>query len=143
MVVELMNCPKEIRQCPHGWTDCSFCANVKACDDGTYTPEPEPSHEEDIDVVIKAAEIAVKVVNAEVIKSAESIRGVSWFDGYSKLSYDDRMKEVGKYPTPDLHTVTDPYKAEPGAFCPGGGGKCRVPKKPQRKVPEYMKILGM
>jgi len=120
-----MNCPKEIRQCPHGWTDCSLCANVIACNDGTYTPEP--SHEEDIDVVIKAAEIATKVVNAEVVKSVESIRG-TWSEKFQAMTEEERWKEQGKYPVPNIHSVADPYKAELGAFVPGGGGKMKTKK---------------
>jgi len=139
-----MKCPNNIRECPHGWTDCSLCANLKACQVGIYVPEPEPEPtESDLDVVIKAAEVSKKVVHAEAVKSVESIRGGSWYEGFSKLSPNDRLAEIMRYPIPNPHSVADPYKAERGAIVPGGGSKSRVPKKPQRKVPEYMKILGM
>lgn len=123
--------------CPNGWLECDLCKHKKECDDGDYKGEIT-----DIEVVIKAAEVSAKVINAEVRKSVESIRGGSWFEEFSRMSYNDRMREVARYHPPDLHAIADPYKAEQGAIVPGGGGKCRVPKKPQKKIPEYLKTFG-
>jgi len=96
----------------------------------------------DLEVVIKAAEISTQVINAQVVESVAKIRG-TWSDEFSRMNESERWAEIRRYPTPNLHTVTDPYKAMQGAFVPGGGSKSKSPKKPQRKIPEYMKILGM
>ena len=131
-----MKLPDELPECPSGWFECEICANEKECKAGLYKPE-----ETDIEVVIKAAEVSKKVVDTEVLKNVESIRGGSWFEEFSKLSYNDRMKEGARYHPPSLHDKT-PIPLD-GPSSPGGGGKCRVPKKPQRKLPEYMKMLGI
>jgi len=122
-----MKFPNEILECPHGWIGCELCANLTACQAGTYTPEPDPI-ESDLDIVIRAAEISGKVVHAEAVKSAESIRGGSWYEGFSKLSPNDSLREIMRYPIPNLHAVADPYKAEQGAIVPGGGKSGRIKK---------------
>jgi len=124
-----MKYPDQQRRCPHGWTDCKLCYNLKKC-------------KSDLEIVIKASEISTRVINAEVAESVAKIKG-TWFDEFAGMSERDRWREYEKYPTPNLHTITDPYKAMPGAFVPGGGSKSKGHKKPKRKIPEYMKILGM
>jgi len=120
-----MKCPKEIRQCPHGWVDCSYCANKQRCDDGTYEPEPEPI-ETDLDVVIRAAEVSERVVQAEVMESVEKIRG-TWAERFNVMSEDERWQEHGRYQVPNINSK-EPYKAMQGAIVPGGGGKIKTKK---------------
>ena len=109
-----MECPKELRQCPNGWEDCECCAHQRACIAGMYEPE-----EDNIQVVIKAAEISEAVVNAEVKESAEKIRG-TWADHYANMSEDERWQDYRKYRAPDL-MHKEPVPAGEGS--PGGGSK--------------------
>jgi len=119
--------------CPNGWFECGLCKHERKCKAGDYKGE------EIVDVVVKAAEIAEKVVDAEVVRNVESIRGRSWSEEFNSMSYNDRMREIRKYPTPCLHTITDPYKAEPGAFVPGGGGKIKTKKDTKGHKPTLYK----
>lgn len=135
-----MKCPNGIRQCPHNWTDCELCANYAACLAGTY--EPESDHvETDLDVVIKAAEISEKVVNAEVRESVKKIRG-TWQEEYMALEGNEALRYMARYRTDHNLNYKEPYKCMAGPTAPGGGGKCRVPKKPKKKMPEYLKTFG-
>lgn len=135
-----MKCPNEIRACPHSWSNCELCANLKACEAGTYTAELE-DHELETDLGIAIEEV-LPVVQAvpEVVESVAKIRG-TWAEQFLKMSPNDRMKEFMRYHPPSLHHK-EPIPLD-GGSSPGGGSKSKNHKKPQRKVPEYMKILGM
>jgi len=115
-------------ECPNGWLECSLCAHEKKCKADDYKGE------ENVDVVVKAAEVAAKVVNAEVVKNIESIRG-TWPDKFNAMTEEERWKEHRKYPTPNLHTIVDPYKAEVGAIVPGGGGTAKAKKSKKGNKP--------
>ena len=122
-----MKCPKDLRQCPHSWTDCSLCAHKPQCDNGTYVPEPEKI-ETDIEVVIKAAEVSEKVVNDGVRESVEKIRG-TWSERFSQMTEDERWTEHGRYQVPNIH-AKEPYKAMSGPTEPGGSTmKCKKETK--------------
>jgi len=129
-----MKCPKGLHQCPNGWNDCECCAHQRACIAGMYEPE-----EDNIQVVIKAAAVSEKVINAEVKESIHKVRE-TWAEGFLKMSPEERMNEFYSFSTQGLN-YKEPNPAGPSS--PGGGGKCRVPKKPAKKMPEYMKVLGM
>jgi hypothetical protein len=103
--------------------------------------EPEPINaESDLDVVIKAAEIAEKVIDTEVKESAEKIRG-TWAEQFMALSPSKALDEFYRYHPPSLH---DKDVIPPGGPPkPGGGSKSKRRKKPVRRIPEYMKRLGM
>lgn len=131
-----MKCPNETRQCPHNWTDCELCANLKACESGTYKPESELEENElSIDLGIPIAEVP------PVTPPLRSTERGTWFDQFSRMSPNDRWADIQKYPRPNFQAV-EPYKAMAGAFVPGGGGKCKVPPKPPYKMPEYLKNWG-
>lgn len=115
-----MNCPKKIRQCPEGWTDCHLCSNKALCDTNSYVPEQKT----DIEVVIEAAKISETVINAEVKKNVESIRG-TWMEKFDQMSEEERMEEFMRYHLPDLHSK-EPVPA--GNGLPGGGSKSKVKK---------------
>ena len=132
-----MKCSKEIRQCPNGWTDCNLCANLKACEDGTYTAELE-EHELETDLGIVIEEV-IPVVQ-DVPEAVESVRG-TWAERLAAMTEEERWQEYFKYHPPNL-LHKEPYKAMSGAIVPGGGGKCRVPKKPKKQMPEYLKTFG-
>jgi len=121
-----MKYPNDLRQCPHGWTGCKICYNLDKC-------------KSDLDVVLKAAEISTHVVNAEVAESAAKIKG-TWSDEFSRMSERERWAEYAKYPR--LNFNEKPVLPA-GPSSPGGGSKSKNHKKPRRKTPEYMKILGM
>ena len=57
------------------------------------------------------------------------------------MIYNDRMKEYARYHIPNPQSV-EPWQAMSGPSAPGGGGSCRVPKKPEKKMPEYLKSFG-
>lgn len=123
-------------ECPHNWNNCELCINLEKCKAGMYEPETEsPDTESDLDIVIKAAEISECVVHTEAVKSVENIRG-------ELLQSDANFWEWwGKSSPPDLH-AKEPYKCMSGPTAPGGGGNCKVPKKPKKKIPEYLKTFG-
>ena len=131
-----MKCPDEIRVCPHQWIECEFCANLKLCILGLYIPEPES----DLDVVIKAAKIAEQVVDAGVRESVEKIRG-TWMEEFNNLQEGEIWEWMAKYKMPGDINFKESLPAGPSE--PGGGSKGRNHKKPAKKMPEYMKILGM
>ena len=120
--------------CPHGWNNCQECANEETCRAGRYEPK-----QTDLEVVIKASEISQKVVDIEVKESIHKFRG-TWAEEFLKMSPEERMNEFYSFSTQGLN-YKEPNPAGPSS--PGGGGKCRVPKKPAKKMPEYMKVLGM
>jgi len=95
--------------------------------------------ETDLEVVVRAAEVSERVTQGDAVESAAKCRG-TWFDGFSKMTARQRWEDYRRYHVADL-TYKEPLKAGPSE--PGGGGKSRVPKKPAKKMPEYMKILGM
>jgi len=133
-----MKCPSEIRVCPNGWTDCSLCAHLKACEAGTYTAELEsPELETDLGIII--TEVTEPVVQAEVVESDASIRG-TWASRLNAMTEAERWAEYRKYHPPSLHDK----EAIPldGPSAPGGGGHCKVPPKPPYKMPEYLKTWG-
>ena len=109
-----MKCPKEIRICPEGWTDCELCAHQRACIAGMYEPE-----QADIEVLIRAAKITEEVVTKEAIKSAYNIKG-TWFEEFNQMSGEERWTEFVKYHTPSL---MDKEVLPAGEGRPGGGNK--------------------
>lgn len=115
-----MNCPKELRQCPNGWTDCSLCVNERLCIAGLYKPE-----ESDIEVVIKAAEICERVVQADAVESAKKCRG-TWAEEFLSMDEDERWAEYRKYKPPSLHDKQPIPLGGPSA--PGGGSKNKAKK---------------
>jgi hypothetical protein len=127
-----MKCPKEIRACPHNWTNCELCANLKACNDGTYTPELEPT-ESDLDIVIKAAEISERVIQAEVVESVIRIRG-TWSERFSQMTENERWAEYRKHKPPDL-LAKEPYKCMSGPTAPGGGSSGKIKKSKKGNKP--------
>ena len=112
----------ELRECPHNWTECNLCKNLQACQAGTYTPEPEPEPTPEPELTPSVEELTTDL---GIVIPRE--RG-TWFEEFSKLSHNDRLKEIARYPIPNLHSVADPYKAEHGAIVPGGGGKIKTKK---------------
>jgi len=122
-----MECPKELRQCPNGWNDCECCAHQRACIAGMYEPE-----EDSIEIVIKAAKVAEKVVDAEARESAEKVRG-TWYEHFISLGPDEALKEFYKFKQPGLHHK-EPVPA--GEASPGGGSKngIKVEKKGTKKT---------
>lgn len=115
-----MNCPKEIRKCPHNWSDCSMCAHERMCIAGLYKPEVS-----DIEVVIEAAEICEKVVQDEVVEAIEKIRG-TWAEKFNAMSEDERWADYFKHHPPSLHDKT-PIPLD-GPSSPGGGSKSNAKK---------------
>ena len=115
-----------IQACSKGWSDCEICNELGKC-------------RSDLDVVLKAAEISARVVNAQVTESVAKIKG-TWFDEFSNMPEPERWQEYAKYPIP--HFNEKPVLPA-GPSSPGGGSKSKSNKKPKRKIPEYMKILGM
>jgi hypothetical protein len=107
----------EDRECPNGWTGCEDCLRLKDCTAGLYHGE--------------IAELE-KQRAREAANSAREIIGMQ--------EKEDFWGWWQKSSPPNLHSIPLPLD---GPSAPGGGGKCRVPKKPQKKVPEYMKRLGM
>jgi len=132
-----MKCPNELRECPHGWTGCELCANLKACQAGTYVPEPEPESEPD---PIHELTPGPEELTTDLGVVIPSERG-TWAERLSQMTEDERWQEYYKYHPDDLISK-EPIKCMDGAIVPGGGGKCRVPKKPEKKMPEYLKTFG-
>jgi len=127
-----MNCPKELRQCPNGWTDCSFCANKQRCDDGTYEPEPEPEieeHELEVDLGI-----VIEVV--EEIRQ-ESVR-CTWAEKLSQMSEAERWAEYRRFRPPNL-LIKEPLTCMGGPSAPGGGGKVKTKKDTKGHKPTAYK----
>ena len=108
-----MKCPKELRQCPNGWNDCECCAHQRACIAGMY----EPDNENDLEVVIKAAEISQKVIDAGAKESIHKVRG-TWAEGFLKMSEKERWEDLRKYHIPSL---MDKVVLPAGEGSPGGG----------------------
>ncbi|HUX80400.1 MAG TPA: hypothetical protein VMW10_11770 [Alphaproteobacteria bacterium] len=123
---------KETRVCPNFWENCEDCKHDFECGAGLYHGEEN--------ILIKAAEIAERVVIKEAIESANIIKG-TWQEKFLQQPSEDIWVWMGKWRTPNLHSVeTLPLDGPPK---PGGGSKSRSHKKPQKETPEYMKILGM
>jgi hypothetical protein len=133
-----MKYPNELRLCPNGWTDCELCAFVERCKAGMFDAV-SPNTESNLDIVIKAAEIAEKVVQAEAVESVEKIKG-TWAEQFMALSPDEAMDEFYQYHVPSLH---DKEVIPPGGPSkPGGGSKSKRHKKPKIRIPEYLKTWG-
>ena len=122
----------EDRICPNGW-QCENCKYDRECMNGNYHIET------DLDVVVRAAEISEMVVHAEAVESVARIKG-TWADEFLRMDEDQRWEDYRKYHVADL-VSKEPMPLD-GPSSPGGGGKCRVPKKPQKKMPEYLKTFG-
>jgi len=120
----------EDRLCPNKWINCEDCKYVRECTPRNYHIET------DLEVVIKAAEAAERSVNAEVKKVVRE----TWAQKYDRMTEDERWQDYYRYHVPDLMS-REPLPLD-GPSAPGGGGKCRVPKKPQKKMPEYLKTFG-
>jgi hypothetical protein len=115
-----MECPMNIRVCPNGWYNCELCAKERECMAGLYHGEIEEP------IIIKVAKIAAEVIDTEVKKNVESIRG-DRHKQFMALSPDDALKEVYKYRSQNLHSV-EPYKAMSGPTAPGGSKTGKVKK---------------
>jgi len=120
-----MKYPNELRECPHGWTDCSLCANLIACQSGEYVPDPEPVEPVPDPIPELTPGPEELTTDLGIVIQRE---GGTWFEKFNKLSPNDRIKEIMRYPIPNLHSVADPYKAEQGAIVPGGGKSGRIKK---------------
>ncbi|MDQ7094197.1 hypothetical protein REC12_11415 [Desulfosporosinus sp. PR] len=121
-----MKCPKDIRECPNGWTDCELCAYFK--NKQCYAELYEPEEQTDPEILRQAAEISEKVVDVGVKKSAEKIKGAwngEWPEHFMNLSPEDALSEFYKRKTPDLH-FKEPMPA--GNGIPGGGSKNKSKK---------------
>lgn len=118
-----MKCPKNIRDCPHGWTDCNLCANLKACQDGTYVPEPEPEPE-------AVNELMEDELEVDLGQPIPSERG-TWAQRFLAMSENDRWRNQKQYIRPDDLISKEPYKHMVGAIAPGGSksGKRKKSKK--------------
>ena len=118
-----MKCPKELRHCPNGWNDCECCEHQRACIAGMY----EPDNENDLEVVIKAAEISEAVVDAGAKESIHKVRG-TWAEGFLNMSPEERMNEFYSFNTQGLNHK-EPNPAGPSE--PGGGSsmKCKKSNK--------------
>lgn len=121
------------RECPNNWTECAVCKHEGDCRAGLYHGEE--------DILIKAAEIAERVVIAEAIESAEKIKG-TWQEDFLQQPSEDIWAWMGKWNRASNLHHKEPIPLD-GPSSPGGGSKSKNHKKPQRKVPEYMKMLGM
>ena len=97
--------------CPELWSDCDLCKYASLTNTCLYPKS-------DIEVVIKAAEVAEMVVKNEARESAESIRG-TWFEGQDELSPDERMNRFYGYKTQGLN-YKEPVKCMDGPTAPGG-----------------------
>ena len=105
--------------CPHGWVECFECENEASCRSGRYEPK-----QTDLEVVIKAAEISQKVVDAEVKESIHKVRG-TWAEGFLKMSPEERMNEFYSFNTQGLNHK-EPNPAGPSE--PGGGSSMKYKK---------------
>jgi|GEM_PF-6819721 len=108
----------EDRECPNGWSNCEDCLRLKDCIAGLYHGE--------------IAEIEKRIAK-EAANSAREIMGMQEKENF--------WGWWAKSSPPNLHHKE--VLPLDGPSAPGGGGKCRVPRKPQKKIPEYMKRLGM
>lgn len=119
--------------CPNGWVECNECLHLQKCIAGMYEPE------EDEEPIVKTAKIVEKIMHNEAIKSTESIKGTV-VEKFSKLEGDTWWREFGKRRASDLHVK----EALPllGGVTHGGGSKSKNHKKPQKKMPEYLKTFG-
>ena len=129
-----MKCPEEIRLCPEGWVGCSLCRYVSLTNTCLYESKY------DLDIVVLAAKIAEEVVTKDAIESAHKIRG-TWMEEFNNLPEGGIWEWMAKYRRPCDINYKEPLIGGPSE--PGGGSKSRNHKKPQKKTPEYMKILGM
>lgn len=133
-----MKCPNNIRECPNGWTDCELCANLQACNEGTYIPEPKPELTEPELATDLGLDIQESV---EKIQDARTSERGTWSEKFAKMTPDERLAEIYRYHPPSLHDK-DPIPLD-GPSAPGGGSKSKRHKNPMKKTPEYMKFLGM
>jgi hypothetical protein len=129
-----LKCQKEIRLCPEGWIDCSLCRYVSLTNTCLYESKY------DLNIVVLAAKISEEVVTKGAIESAHKIRG-TWMKEFDQLPEGGIWEWMARYKKPGDINYKESLPAGPSE--PGGGSKSRVPKKPARKMPEYMKILGM
>ena len=127
-----MKCPNKICQCPNNWEDCNLCAYASLTNTCLYPKS-------DIEVVIKAAEVAEKVVTKDAIESVEKIKG-TWMEEFNRLETGEIWEWMARYKRPGDINYKEPLKAGPSE--PGGGSKSRVPPKPPYKMPEYLKNWG-
>lgn len=125
-----MKCLKEIRECPHGWKDCNLCANLEACNNGTYIPEPDP-----VELVSEPNEITEPELSVDLSIPIPSERG-TWSEKFAKMTPDERMAEIYRYHPDDLISK-EPYKCMPGGMSPGGGSRAGRVKKSNKgtKIP--------
>ncbi|HWQ41686.1 MAG TPA: hypothetical protein VN456_06575 [Desulfosporosinus sp.] len=119
-----MKCPEGIRQCPHGWVDCEFCANVKACDAGTYIPETELTESE------LTVDLGIPIVDVQDIPPVKPIseRG-TWAERFNQMSEEERWAEYGKYRTPDFN---EKLVLPAGPIKLGGGSKNKSKRRKKK-----------
>jgi len=122
-----MKCPKEIRLCPNGWEDCSLCKYDVLCKAGLYEPDIS-----DLGIVVLAAKIAEKVMQAEAIESAHKIRG-TWMEEFNQLPEGEIWEWMARYKRPGDFNYKEPLKAGPSE--PGGGSKSRCKKSTKGNIP--------
>ena len=117
----------EDRLCPNKWINCEECKYVRECTPRNYHIET------DIEVMIRAAEVSERVVNAEVVESVEKCRG-TWFDGFSKMTREERWDDYRKYHIGDLMSK-EPVTCMAGPISPGGGGAMKCKKSTKGNKP--------
>ena len=106
--------------CENGWTDCQDCLNVGLCIDGLYIPIED-------NTIIKAAEIAEKVVTKDAIESAEEIKRGTWMEELDQATGTDEFWTwFAKYRRPCNINYKEPLKAGPSK--PGGGSRNKAKK---------------
>jgi len=126
------------RICPNFWENCEDCKHDFDCRAGLYHGE---------NILIKAAEISERVTHEEAIKSVKTLKGNKvtlkgdMVAGFMSLTTDEFMNWFYGWRVQSLHHK-EPIPLD-GPSAPGGGSKSKKHQKPQRKVPEYMKMLGM
>jgi len=118
-----MKCPKELRQCPHNWTDCNLCANLKACEDGTYVPETELEESE------LTVDLSMPIVTEPPVQDVllrQNVRG-TWAEQYDNMTEAERWVDYYKYHPPNL-LIKEPITCLSGPTEPGGGNKNKSKK---------------
>ena len=116
-----MECPKEIRQCPHNWTDCNLCANRIACKNGTYEPASELEEDE------LTTDLGIVIVEVEAVYPFRAVERATWVDKLNGMTEDERWAEYYKYHPEDLISK-EPITCLSGPVVPGGGSKNKVKK---------------
>ena len=110
-----MKCPKELRQCPHGQTDCELCAHYEPCLAGTYIPETELTESE---LTVDLGIPIVEVQDIPPVKPVSERR--TWTEKLNQMSEEGRWAEYGKYRIADFN---EKQVLPAGPIKLGGGSK--------------------